>query len=476
LQNYKIIEVLRTFDKKEFKKFGEYVYSPFFNKNKHVRNLYDALLLYYPKFENRNLTPEKIFTKVFPKEKYNYFKINNVVSDLYKLSESYLHYIGLQTEGKFSKHHLMRELAERGLSDIYEHIEKNYKKEIESLEIKDENYYHYLYQFHSESLDYNISKKPVDHPKIIQSQFDSFLNYSNVTLLKLYMYMHHLKKQNIVEFNMEMFESFRNYIREKDFEDNPAYMIYKSIMMLELNKSMEYFLKLKKIKEKYTDKITTEDLHNVLLFMHDFTAERMNKTGDENFRIEEFQVIKEMVDRKVFTPEDIIYPNLINMFKSACSVGEYEWADNFLNQFLKNIPEKDKSNTFNCCMGYMHYSKKNFEKALEFFAKTNFQWFILKMFVKTLTLKIYYEEGMYEQAFASIDSYRHYLINSDKIIEEHKSTHFIFLKYITSLIKIRMNGKTNSFEVKKLKEQIDRMENNSFGVKKWLQRKIEELI
>ena len=54
----------------------------------------------------------------------------------------------------------------------------------------------------------------------------------------------------------------------------------------------------------------------------------------------------------------------------------------------------------------MNYRKKNFDKALEFFAKTNFQWFILKMFVKTLTLRIYYEEKMYEQAIAFIDSYQ----------------------------------------------------------------------
>ena len=108
MQNFKIIQVLRTLDKKEFKKFGEYVYSPFFNKNKNVRKLYDILSKHYPEFENRNLNVEKIFTKVFPKEKYDYFKINNIISDLYKLSESYLYDIGLQKEKQFNKHYLLK--------------------------------------------------------------------------------------------------------------------------------------------------------------------------------------------------------------------------------------------------------------------------------------------------------------------------------------------------------------------------------
>ncbi|MDQ3019486.1 MAG: hypothetical protein M3R36_02795 [Bacteroidota bacterium] len=475
MQNYKIIEVLKSLNKKEFKKFGEYVYSPFFNKNGNVRKLYDSLSKYYPKFDSRNVTVEKIFEKVFPKDKYNYFKISNVISDLYKLSESYLYYIGVSKENISYKHNLLKELSERGLDVIYEHTEKIYKKEIDNLKVKDENYYNYLYRFYTESLNYNISKKPVDHPKIIQSQFENFLNYSNVSLLKLYMYMHHLKKQNKVVFNMEMFESFSSYVKAKDFEDNPAYMIYKGIMMLEFNKEKRYFLKLKEIKNKYADKISSSDLHNVLIFMHSFTAEMINKDGDEDFQREEFVLIKEMIDRKIYTPKNMIYPNLINIYKSACTQKEYEWANKFLQDCLKNIPEKDKSNTLNCCIGYMHYRKKNFSKALESFAKTNFQWFILKIFVKTLTLRIYYEEEMFEQAFNFIDSFRHYLQNDDKIIEEHKAAHIIFLKYLTSLIKIRMSSKSNSFEIKKLNENIVNMENNSFGVKQWLLRKIKEV-
>lgn len=475
MQNYKIIKVLKTFSKKEFKKFGEYVHSPYFNKNESVRLLYDALSKYYPDFKSAGLDVKKMFAKVFPKIKYDYFKINNIVSDLYKLSENYIHMIGIDKTKNRLKYILLQELTERGLEEIYENIEKNLKKEIENSKTIDENYYYDLYKFYTESLDYNVSKKPGDHPKIIQAQFDNFLNYSNVTLMKLYMYMHHLKKQNTVEFNMEMFENFISYVKEKNFEDNPAYMIYKGIMVLELEKTKENFLNLKKAKEKYSDRISSEDFHNALLFMHSYSAEMINKKGDESYKHEEFQLVKEMIDRKIFTPVTIIYPNLINIFKSACEVQEYEWAENFLNKFIVNIPEKDKANTINCCYGYMNYRKQNFTEALDCFAKTNFQWFILKMFVKTLTLRIYYENGMFDQAYSFIDSFRHYLNNDRKIVEYHKSTHNKFLKYLTSLIKIKSSVKSDSLALDELKDKIDKMENNSFGVKKWLQRKVDEI-
>lgn len=477
MQNYKLIEVLKTLNKKELKKFGEYINSPFFNKNVNVKKVYDALSLYYPEFDSKNLTIEKLFAKVFPKDKYNYHKINNVISDLYKLSESFLQYTSSEKDSKFNKHYLMNSLIERGLMDICEQIEKSYKKELDSVKIKDENYYYYLYKFYSESLDMNVTIKPGDHPEIIQNEFDSYLQYALVTLLKLYMYMHHIRKQNKVNFDMKMFDSFSKYVKETDFEDNPAYMLYKGIMMLELNKEKKYFLKLKSIKEKYSERLSATDLKNSLIFMTAFSAEMINKYGDESYYKEEFELIKDMIEIKLFTPENTIYPNLINIFKSACVVEEYAWAEKFLNEYIETIDEKDRSNTLNCCYGYMYYRKKKFDKALEYFAKTNFQWFILKIFVKTITLRIYYEVGMFEEAISFIDSYRHYLHNDDKILDDNKAIHNRFLKFTTALIKIRMNDRhtDNSFEIAKLKKQIEAMENNFFGVKKWLQKKIKEL-
>src|SRR5260221_1031452 len=90
MQNFKLIDVLVSLNKKEFRNFGEFVSSDYFNKNKNVIKLYDVLSKYYPKFANKNLTVGKIFNKVFKDEKFNYPKINNVISDLYKLSERFL--------------------------------------------------------------------------------------------------------------------------------------------------------------------------------------------------------------------------------------------------------------------------------------------------------------------------------------------------------------------------------------------------
>ena len=89
MDNYKIIDVLRTLSTKELRRFGELVGSPYFNKNKNVMTLFKILSAYHPGYNNRNLTIENIYKKIFPGAKYDYHKINNVISDLYKLSEKF---------------------------------------------------------------------------------------------------------------------------------------------------------------------------------------------------------------------------------------------------------------------------------------------------------------------------------------------------------------------------------------------------
>ena len=65
MENFKIIQVLRSFNRKDVKRFGEFVASPYFNKNKSVKKLFDVFEKYHPDFDNRNFTLENVYKKVF---------------------------------------------------------------------------------------------------------------------------------------------------------------------------------------------------------------------------------------------------------------------------------------------------------------------------------------------------------------------------------------------------------------------------
>lgn len=65
------IELLKIFTPKEFKEFGEFLNSPFFNKNDNVIKLYNYIKKYFPDLENVNLKKIKVYDVITGEDNYS---------------------------------------------------------------------------------------------------------------------------------------------------------------------------------------------------------------------------------------------------------------------------------------------------------------------------------------------------------------------------------------------------------------------
>src|SRR4030095_1171912 len=90
MKDTKIIKFLSLFTKEEFKKFGLFVSSPYFNRLNNVTRLYAILKKYHPDFKSKSLTKENIYKKIFPGQKYDDVKIRALFSYLLALAEKFI--------------------------------------------------------------------------------------------------------------------------------------------------------------------------------------------------------------------------------------------------------------------------------------------------------------------------------------------------------------------------------------------------
>src|SRR5881396_316321 len=88
-----LIELIQKLDPKEFREFGEYVRSPFFNKNEGVIKLYHYISKQYPELEAKDLKKEEVFGKLFPGTAYNSGFMKTIIFNLTRLTEDYLGYL-----------------------------------------------------------------------------------------------------------------------------------------------------------------------------------------------------------------------------------------------------------------------------------------------------------------------------------------------------------------------------------------------
>lgn len=472
--NTKLIKLLSTFTKQEIVRFRDFVNSPYFNKNKNNSEVLEAILSFYPEFNSFEFTEEKIFAAAFKQETFDYFKIKNIISDIYQLGLLFLKISAVQKKDIINETELLNELHERGLDNLYVQREKKVNTILES-SVKDEQYYY---------AQYLLAKINVSHFKFektgytfnqIQEEFDSFLDYSLTNLLRFYSKMLHNKNHGNISFDMRMFTEVWEYAKDNTFENNPSCQIYRQIISLEITRDETDYRRLLKLKEKYSNVMPKEDIYYILLIINSFAAYKLNH-GDESYYKDRFLAFKETAERNFFNNQ-FLYPNFITTYTSACMVNEFDWADEFKNNFEKGIlPKEEKPNTINYCLAFLAYRKKEYDKALGYFAKTSFKLFLFKVMVRSYTIRIFYEKNMLEQLLSGIDSFRHYLKSEDQIAETQKTAHYEFMKHLTELSRIKSDGTAkDAISLAMLKKQINQMASNPLGTKNWLIEKTNEL-
>jgi len=478
MKNTKLIKVLKTFSKGEMVKFRDFVKSPYYNKNKSVTELGDVILGFYPDFDSHDFTEENVFKKVFGGEKFDYFKIKNILSDLFQLAISFLKNLSGERKVNENEIDLLNELHERKLDLIYSQREKRISGYLNKSLIKDDTYYylrHHLGKINTSH--YKFEKSGYSFNQI-QNEFDTFLDFSLIGLLRLYSKMLHNRNHGNIKFNMEMFDNVWGYIKDKDFEDNPSCQIYKQIIALELSRDEKDYRKLLSLKEKFQNKLSNiEDVY-ILHIINSYAVYRI-KLGDESYYKDRFLSFKETVDRNFIPSQNLLFINFISTFTSACMANEYEWSERFMNRYLKEItPKEEKANTVNYCKGFLAYRMKDFDKALEYFSKTNFKLYLMKIMVKSYSVRIYYEQNMYEQVLSAIDAFRHYLKSEKMMAEEQKTAHYEFLKHLTDLTMLEIEGieKNDDDKLPFIRKQIKEMQSNPLGAKNWLIEKSEKFV
>jgi hypothetical protein len=137
--NCHFIDILKTFSPEELDDFRNFLDSPYFNKRKKLLELFDSLKSYYPFFTDESLTREIIFEKIYPDEKYNYGKINEGLSALYKLSMNYIRQTSFEKNTVYPDIVFVEELRKRSLKNIFNLKNREIQAEITQFNNLDSN-------------------------------------------------------------------------------------------------------------------------------------------------------------------------------------------------------------------------------------------------------------------------------------------------------------------------------------------------
>lgn len=480
MKESKVAGILRTLSKDEMKSFERLIISPFFGSRRDVSGYLRVLKGYYPEF---NVKKEVFFTKLFPGADYNERKLKNLGAQLIQLAEQFLVHNAIRIDKTEFNKQLAAQYQNRKnprgflntLRALENHFESTKFSSVECFSGEEElNWMEMSYY-----LDKNEFEKAI---KLRAKHTEHF------TASFLIRFLRRLRDKNsfaaynvpfegmlieVVSENIN-FDKIISGLEEKNYPLLWLIKIYYYVYLTSFDSGdISLFDKLRKLFYENINKFSRLEKYFLFNDLIDYCSRKEN-AGELTYRQKEFDTYTEMFMHDAYSTSEEEYLSLVlyrNVMLLTLSLKEYDWLNRFIEEYTNKLKPEYRENMMNLGRANLYFEKGDFEGALKYVSKVQYDFFLYKTDIKNLMLKIYYELGLFDAAFSLIDAYRHFLAETNEIEEGFKKQYANFLNIYNKLIKAKSDK--NPKEADYILHQINKTPVLSSRI--WLKKKAEEL-
>lgn len=475
-----LILLLKTFSKEEFRDFGKFARSPYFNKHKDITRYYAYLKKFHPSFNNKNFTQENIFQHVYPGRPYRnneFLKLNSAMNHLGN------EFLKIRDDTFFRNFHLLTQLVDRNLGKQFRTLYNKLNDYLDN-EVELDNLV-FIKKIYLETtlIRYNMNR---DRQKEICSDIIKRGNYFAYQALMWIMIQGRDMRANYNAFNYEYKESaaykfissvnIEKLVNDIEFEDNRLgrfLKYYVSCMMITLHSENEkYFRMFKDSFETVYDEVNRLEKNNYLARLQTYVNRRIQH-GDMKYVNELLNAYKFFFDKNgIFENDFIPMPPFRNSIPVALYAKDYGFINDLIEKYSERLYPDYRQDTKNLCRAYMSFEQKNYDAVMDSLKIFSYKYPQHKIDVKHLLLLTYYGMGNFDRLQSHIDSCRHFITNNRTISENAKIKYHEFINLVSQLNIIRSNNKTEHLDP--IINNIDKYNLYIFD-KIWIKQQAEEL-
>lgn len=467
MTNSKLIQLLKTFTKEEFKSFGKFVSSPYFYKDKAVIKMYGSLKGFYPCFGEDKLNKESVFSKMYPGKAYNDSHMKYLMSEMFRLSKKFLAHINFESDFFEPDIRLLKELNSRNVPKIFEsHLEKM-EARIKNYPVRNEEYFHNMFLikelvsgFYSYKDRLSVKR---EHNQIIENIINNFL----ISLLDSYYTISSDIDFFAVKFDLNLTGYIEDIILKNKEIINPAVLIYYHFFMLSRGEGDTHYSELLELKKKYLHLLDDNGKHRIYETLLNYCIVNYQLEGVKYY-VQAFDIINDEIKYGVrFKRKEFSEIFFINKVEIASKIKEFKWAYDFIEEYMDRLHSEQRDDIVNFCYAIIEFESKNYLASLDHLAKINLHHPASRFRIRNYTLLNYYELGYMEQAFSLVDTYRHMLAKDKKIEITRKTRYNTFLSLYQKLLDVKSGSKKTDTNL--LRKEI---EQKAIFMKEWLLEKV----
>jgi hypothetical protein len=460
MQDSRLFKTLQTLEKEEYKEFGKFVRSPFFNLREDVALLWECLQFFLKKpkkLPNR----VQIFEKIYGSEDaFDDHRLRMCMSFLVKTTETYFAWKNFQNNPIRNKIHLAAEYRNRGLEAFFCKIQEENTQLIQNNPHRNADYLDDLYLLKLESFKAAAAQKRTEALPF-QEVYDTFEH--SFLAQKLRQACVALSHQAVyrTEYDFGMLPEVLVYIEQRKIYQLPAIGVYYYAFRM-MSGLADAYQNFKISLEKNLDFFPENEQRELILHAINHCIKQYN-AGNSAYLEEELIWYKKGLESKVLLSNGILsrftYRNVATL---ALVSKDFKWAANFIHEFKNYLEPSQKEANFAFNLARLEYEQKNYGTALDLLQQSDYEDTLLALAAKTVLLKVYYETNEFDVLDSHLEAMQTF-IRRHKEIGYHAENYRQLVRF-TKILSALPSG--NSKE--KAKYRLELEDTKSVAERIWL--------
>ncbi len=433
MENSKLIDLIKSFQPGEFRRFLDFVGSPYFNKNPDLVSLAACLEKRAPDFPPDQIRKEAIYQELFPGKPYDRKQISYLMNYLLRLAERFLAQQRYDQEEVLVNCHTLDQFVSRQLDKHYNFL---FNKTSQALEASNQKngqnlYYGYLLSQTATSHFYNQQIRKFDPSlQTVSDDLDKFYFFHK---LKYSCEMLNRKAIIKADYHLTFVEEVKAYLLT-EYGIDPLIEIYLRIFLaISYPDQEEHFDKLMALISDYADSIDQKTRREIYLYALNYCAPKIRLGKEKYVPVMLELYIRGIENRSLFDETYLSHWTYSNVVKLALRLERYEWIEAFIREHVASLPPHLREDAEHYNLAELYYHKRDFDQVLDHLNQLHFTDLHYHLGSKVMLLKTYFELDAVDPLLSLLASFNVYLNRNKKIALPVKKTYLNFCNLLHQL-------------------------------------------
>ena len=440
MDNSKLVNLLRTFDKSELRAFQDFMTSPFFNKKEINISLYRILRkAAKDDFPQHKIKREVIYKQLFGNAPYEERQLNHVISEVFRLAEQFISLNAFYASSALPEIFTAQSHLARKQMKAYHHQARKAEEALAKSQYRDNTYYHQKFLLAELAEQHYSGIGLHESNQSLQAASDYFDHYYLSQKLQHVCVM--LDRQNFLptKYHIPHLLQLEEMLERLDIKGHSAIEVYQALLrVLKKESSQQDFEGFKTLLNEVQGILPEQQILRLYLLVINFCVNKI-RVGQSSYAQELMQLYMEGIDKGILIEEGKLSPWIYkNIVKLGLGLKRLEWVEKFVKEYSQYLSESLREDAFHFSLADLFFHKKEYDKALVELNKVEFSDIYYNLDAKATLLKIYYEQDETEALLSLLSAFKLFLKRQNAISAPVKES---YLNFVYFLGKIHKSGK-----------------------------------